>query len=58
MGEFFSLKEYIVEGYDMRGHGRSGGKTTMIKLIYDHVSDLKKFINRVEKKHREKKSLS
>ncbi len=55
MGEFFSSKEYIVEGYDMRGHGRSGGTTAMIKSIYDYVSDLKKFINKVEKKHREKK---
>ena len=39
----------------MRGHGRSGGTTAMIKSIYDYVSDLKKFINKVEKKHREKK---
>ena len=39
----------------MRGHGRSGGTTAMIKSIYDYVFDLKKFINKVEKKHREKK---
>tara|TARA_S200000501_G_scaffold25072_2_gene21801 strand:+ start:95164 stop:96003 length:840 start_codon:yes stop_codon:yes gene_type:complete len=55
LGEFLSSKGYIVEGYDMRGHGRSEGKTAYIKSIYDHVDDLKKFVNIIEKKHREKK---
>ena len=51
VGNSFSLLGYAVEAYDLRGHGKSEGKRTFIGSIYEHVFDLKIYVNYVKEKY-------
>ncbi len=55
VGDFFSSSGYAVEGYDLRGHGNSDGKKVYMDSIFEHVSDLKKFVAHIKIKYPEKK---
>ena len=51
VGNSLSLVGYAVEAYDLRGHGKSEGKRNFIESIYEHVFDLKKYVNHVKEKY-------
>lgn len=46
---YFSLRGYGVALFDMRGHGRSGGRKTHINRFYDYIYDLSQFVSFVKK---------
>lgn len=46
---FFNSKDYGVCLYDMRGHGKSGGRKTHVNKFYEYLYDLAEFIEFVRK---------
>jgi alpha-beta hydrolase superfamily lysophospholipase len=46
---FFSGRGYGVHLFDMRGHGKSGGRRFYINSIHDFLSDLYEFIDFIKK---------
>ncbi len=51
VAQFLNQKGYAVFGYDMRGHGRSGGKRIYMNSFDQHVEDLDLVFNHIKSEY-------
>ena len=51
VAEKFTANGFIIETFDLRGHGKSDGDRTFINSFDEYVSDLELFFTRVQKRH-------
>jgi len=47
---FLTGRGYAVDAFDLRGHGKSEGKTVYVESFDDYLNDLDVFLDRVRKK--------
>lgn len=47
--QYFATRNYGVCLFDMRGHGKSGGRKTHVNRFYDYLYDLSQFIEFIRK---------
>jgi len=54
VGEYLVEHDYVVETFDLRGHGKSEGRKTYVKSFDEYLKDLDQFLMSTREKYPEK----